>query len=283
MPARDEIIKKIFAAQDENGFWKLLPRKDPHFSTHLHYSPNFRSTLWTLVLLADLRVDPKEERVKKPLRAIQEHFFDPQYGIYTLKADHLPIPCLNGNMIYLDCYFNGAPDKRSHSAINFFAKYQRFDDGCYIGEKNLWCKNTSCYGEHSCYWGVVKLLKGLSFIPKTKRSRTAKALLDKCIEFVLLHKVCFSSRFPDKIMIKGIDKLTFPQMYKSDFLEILWLLHREGVKSNKMSAAISLLKAKRLKNGTWKLEHQVSNLVTTIGSINKSNPFITERAIEVLQ
>lgn len=283
MPARHEVIKKIFAAQDKNGFWKLLPQTDPHFPDQLHYSPNFRSTLWTLILLADLQLDPKDPRVTTPLKTIQDHFFDKKHGIYTLKQDHFPIPCLNGNMIYLDCYFNGAPGKQSQSAINFFAKNQRFDDGCHLCEKSALCKNTSCYGEHSCYWGVVKLFKGLSFIPKQKRTRAAKKLLQKCINFVLLHRVCYSSHAPNKIMIKDIDKLTFPNMYKGDFLEILWLLRREGVRSGEMSAALKLLKSKRGKNGMWKLEKKVSNLITSVGNAGLPNEFVTARAEAVLR
>ena len=38
-------------------------------------------------------------------------------------------------------------------------------------------------------------------------------------------------------MIKDIDNLTFPNMYKSDFLEILWLLKREKVQSEKLKPA----------------------------------------------
>ncbi len=89
-----------------------------------------------------------------------------KYGIYSLKEDHFPIPCLNGNMLYLDGYFNNKPDEKSIRFLEFFCNNQRFDDGKYEAPKNQFCKNTSCYGKHTCYWGVIKLLKGISFIPK---------------------------------------------------------------------------------------------------------------------
>jgi hypothetical protein len=280
---RQNIIHKIFEAQGENGFWKMLPPSDKHYPSCLHYAPNFKATLWTLLLLADLGLDPNDERVKKPLSELQCHFFDPKFGIYTLKEDHFPIPCLNGNMIYLDAYFNGKPSEKSQQALAFFHKYQRFDDGKYETPPNEFCNNKSCYGKHTCYWGVVKLLKGISFIPQEYRAPNTTDLLNRCIQFVLLHKVCFSSHKPDKIMIPKMDLLTFPNMYKSDFLEILWLLKREGVVSDEIDTALELLKSKQHEDGSWHLERQVHNMVASVGEVGKPNQFVTERAREVLE
>ncbi len=277
------IIDKIFDAQGEHGFWKILPASDRYYQDYLHYVPNFKATLWTLILLADLGCDRNDQRVKKPLKGIQDQFFDPEVGIYSLKEDHFPIPCLNGNMIYLDCYFNGIPGEKSLRALAFFYQYQRFDDGSYEVEKNKYCSNTSCYGKHSCYWGVVKLLKGISFIPKQSRTKETQDLLDRCIRFVLLHQVCYSSHKPANIMIQKMDLLTFPNMYKSDFLEILWLLKREDVISKELNQALKLLKSKQQEDGYWHLERVVHNMIVAVGQLNQPNEFITNRANEVLE
>jgi len=276
------IINRIFETQGDNGLWKVLPKSHKYYPDYMHYVPNFKATLWTLILLADLDHNRYDSRIKKPLMEIQKHFFFFFYGIYTLKEDHFPIPCLNGNMIYLDSYFNDSLSNKSLKALEFLYDYQRFDDGSYVGEKNEFCTNTSCYGKHTCYWGIVKLLKGISFIPKQSRTGGTKNLLDKCIQFVLLHKVCFSSHKESKNMIKHMDKLTFPNMYKSDLLEILWLLKRENVQSDNLRPAIDLLKSKQLSCGNWNLERKVNNMVTSIGEINQPNQFVTRRANEVL-
>ena len=83
-------------------------------------------------------------------------------------------------------------------------------------------------------------------------------------------------------MIKHLDKLTFPNMYKSDFLEILWILKREKVKSDKLLSAIEILRSKQQPGGHWNLERKIHNMTTSIGEINKPNKFITKRAREVL-
>ena len=282
MDQRQKIIDRVFAAQGDNGCWKMLSSSDKYYPEYMHYVPNFKATLWALVLLADLKCDKNDPRVKKPLREVQKQFYDPNFGIFSLKEDHFPIPCLNGNMIYLDCYFNGTPGKESLKALKFFHKYQRFDDGAYCEEKNQFCTNTSCYGRHTCYWGIVKLLKGIAFIPRQSRTDEINDLLERCIQFVQLHKVCYSSRKEDKIMIKKMDLLTFPNMYKSDFLEILWLLKREKVQSD-IEPALNLLKSKQLSDGNRKLERTMNNMVTSIGQVDKPNQFVSERAREVLE
>ncbi len=276
------IIEKIFESQDKNGCWKLLSKSDEKYPVYLHYVPMHRATLWTLILLADICHDNTDTRVNKPLKIIQDHFYDLKNKIYSLKNDHFPIPCLNGNIIYLESYFNGSISEKSLKAIEFFCKYQRFDDGNYITEKNEYCTNTSCYGKHTCYWGIIKLFKGISIIPKKSRNASINKLLDKCIKFILLHNVCYSSHHKNKIMIKHIDKLRFPNMYKSDFLEILWLLKRENVRSENLRLAIDLLKSKRLSCENWNLDRKVNNMITSIGEVNQPNQFVTKRAKEVL-
>jgi len=282
MRSREQIVQRIFESQDANGFWKILAASHRNYPVCLHYVPAYKASIWTLILLADIGHDRNDERIKKPLCEITRHFFDPVHQIFCLGKDHFPIPCLNGNMIYLDCYFNGRPGEESLRALDFFYRHQRFDDGSYLNGKNEFCSNTSCYGKHTCYWGVVKLLKGISFIPKALRTDAVNRLMEKCIRFILLHRVCYSSHRKDKIMIKGMDQLSFPNMYKSDFLEILWLLRREHVRSEQLFPAIEMLKSKRLPSDEWNLERKISNMTASVGEINTPNSFITQRAAEVL-
>lgn len=280
---RQDIIEKIFTCRNEDGLWKLLPESHKAYPDYLHYVPNYRASLWTLILLAELGCARTEERVKKPLQAVKNHLFDEDYGIYTLKEDHFPIPCLNGNMLYLDCYFNGEPDERSKSLLAFFSKNQRFDDGEYAEPKNQFCSNISCYGKHTCYWGVVKLMKGISFIPQHARNEEVLKLSRRCIDFILKHKVCYSSRRPSTIMINKLDKLTFPNFYKGDFLEILWILKREKVNAPELTPALELLKSKQRSDGKWELERKMNNMVVSIGEVKEVNPFVSARAQEVLE
>jgi hypothetical protein len=280
---RKLVIEKILAKQDASFRWGFDEKQARERPEYRYYSPNFRSTLWTLLLLADIKAPADTPQIQPSIRLISEHFYDPEHGVFRLPGlSHFPIPCLNGNMIYLHHYFETPHSDPLGQSIAFFAAYQRYDDGNFkTPETYPYGSNTSCYGKHTCYWGVTKLLKGISFIPKTQRSNEAQQLIDHCIDFVLQHEVCFSSHQGDKFLQRDIGILTFPNFYKSDFLELLWLLAREGVHDRKMSRALELLRAKMKDGGFWELEKPL-NLIESIGQKDCANAFITERANELL-
>lgn len=275
------LVSRILSLQDENGCWNVLHENDKYYPEANFYAPNYRSTLWTLVLLADIQCDSQEPRLVKPLQIMSDHFLDKKSNICSIGRSHFPIPCLNGNMLYLYSYFHGTEHPLVKGIIDFFAEYQRFDDGDFKTPASYpYTSNRSCYGRHTCYWGVVKLLKGLSFIPKEKRSENAGRLIQNCIDFILLHQVCFSSHDDVQFMHTNIKKLTFPNMYQADFLEILWLLKRENVRSVLMNRALDLLQTKIKADGTWKIERQIKDLIIPFPK-EVASEFITARARQV--
>ncbi len=71
-------------------------------------------------------------------------------------------------------------------------------------------------------------------------------------------------------------------MYQGDFLEILWLLKREQVRSAHINKALNLLKSKTNPNSTWKMERSIKDLIIPIGNKNYGNELITRRAREVI-
>ena len=276
---RSQVIDKVLLKQDDSFRWGHDEKQARQRPEYLYYSPNFKSTLWTLLLLADLQAPLAIPQVNVSIRLICDHFYDPAHGVFRLPGmSHFPIPCLNGNMIYLQHYF-GAPNPEAlEKTIAFFADYQRFDDGDYkTPDAYPYAANGSCYGSHTCFWGVTKLLKGISFIPREERSSEAQQLIEKCIDYVLQHEVCFSSRHGEKLLNRDIGILKFPNFYKSDFLEILWLLAREGVHDRRMRRALELLRSKMKAGGTWELE-KAMNTIVPIGEKGCANAFITERA-----
>ena len=280
---RQQTIEKILVKQDALFRWGFDEKQARERPENIYYSPNFKSTLWTLILLADLKTPLDTPQLKPSIQLITAHFFDPEHGIFRLPGmSHFPIPCLNGNMIYIHQYFETHHSDMLDKTIGFFSTYQRFDDGDFKTPKIVpYCSNVSCYGKHTCFWGVIKLLKGISFIPKSERSKAAQLLIDNCIDFVLQHEVCFRSHQPGIFLRPEISQLTFPNFYKSDFLEILWLLAREEVQDRRMSRALDLLRSKMRQDGFWVLEKSM-NTIVSIGQKDCANDFVTERANEVL-
>lgn len=280
---RDQTIKEILAKQDVSFRWGYNEKQALERPEYLHYSPNFKSTLWTLVFLADLKAPLDLPQIEASIQLIATHFYDPEHGIYRLpNMSHFPIPCLNGNMLYLHHYFNAIHPQALQKIISFFADFQRFDDGDYQTPQSYpYCSNSSCYGAHSCYWGVIKLLKGVSFLPKNQRTTEGQNLAENCIDFILQHEVCFRSHKKDRFLRDDISRLAFPNFYKSDFLEILWLLKREAVHDTRITRALDLLRSKKIADGSWELEKS-TNTIIPIGQKGHANAFITDRANEVL-
>lgn len=281
---RKHILENVLAKQDASFRWGVDAKHDRVRPEYWYYSPNFRSTLWTLVLLADIESPTDIPQLVPAIRMISERFYDSEHGIFRLPGEsHFPIPCLNGNMVYVHNYFQSPAADSLDRTIDFFNSHQRFDDGDFKTPASYpYRSNKSCYGKHTCYWGVTKLLKGVSFIPKRKRSKKAQQLLDNCIEFVLHHEVCFASHRATELLHRDIGVLTFPNFYKSDFLEILWLLAREKVRDHRVTRALDLLQSRMAHSGFWELE-KPANTVVPIGQKHVGNAFITERANKVLR
>jgi hypothetical protein len=234
-------------------------------------------------LLADLKAPVNNRRIGRSFQLVANHFFDKPHGIFSLGSGHFPVPCLNGNMLYLHFYFWKPYSETIDRIVEFFHAYQRFDDGDFKTPKTFpYFSNTACYGKHTCYWGIIKLFKGLSFLPPSRGTKNARQLIDHCIDFVLHHEVCFRSHQKDELITPEIGELTFPSLWKDDFLEILWLLSREGVADKRMKRALALLRSKRKGDGSWELERPVPNLILPMGRKGCPNAFISERALEVL-
>jgi hypothetical protein len=280
---RQRTVDHILARQDTHFRWAFdeqAARERPELT---YYWPGYKGTLWTLIFLADIQAPVNNRQIDRSLELVTDHFYDKSNKIFTLGKSHFPVPCLNGNILYLHFYFKKPYTKKMDGVVDFFNSYQRFDDGDFKTPRSFpYFSNTSCYGKHTCFWGLTKLLRGLSFIPAASRTDNARRLIGNCIDFLLQHEVCFRSHDKDELIRKDIGALTFPGLWRGDFLEILWLLKREGIKNKRMSRALDLLRSKKQDDGSWKLDRPVRNLIIPMGQRDCVNAFITERAVEVL-
>jgi hypothetical protein len=107
-----KIAEKIFELQGDNGCWNYIDARVTQYPEFEHYTPKYKTTLWTLILLADIKHNRDEQRIKKPVKIIFDHFYDKKESIFCLKYNHFPIPCLNGNMLYIYFYFGNKYDER---------------------------------------------------------------------------------------------------------------------------------------------------------------------------
>jgi hypothetical protein len=282
--ARQRLVQSCLDKQDEQFRWmyeEALAQERPELADYL---PKYSSTLWTLILLADLQAPPDEPRLQRAFEQMDAHFFDPAAGIYSLGRSHFPIPCLNGNMLYLHFYLRRPLTERVGRILEFFDIWQRFDDGGFRTPRTYpYLGNRSCYGSHTCYWGIAKLVKGISFIPAGQRPAAVQRLLENGIEFILSHEVCFRSREKEKFINPFVRDLTFPNLIHADFLELLWLLAREGVRDRRVDRAVELLRSRQRGEGKWMVERPNPQLIIRMDNKSSADTLITERARQVMR
>jgi hypothetical protein len=188
-------------------------------------------------------------------------------------------------MVYSLLRFGLLEDERIQHAIEWIAKYQRFDDGLAERVKGWpYDRYMSCWGKHSCHMGVIKALKALAEIPVEKRSSNLKNVIDRGVEYVLAHHIYKRSHDLSKVSKPSWLRLGFPKMWQIDVLEILQILTKLGVKDERMQEAIDLVVSKQNDEGKWLLEDTFNGrFLVNVERKGKPSKWITLNALRVLK
>lgn len=277
-------VKKILDSQQPGGYWG----KPGDF----YIRSKYRGTVWTALLLAELGADTGEPRVQQTTKFLldfaqdyQSHGFAYQSEDYQ-GGDHASvIPCLTGNMLYLMVRMGCLSDPRVQGAVQWIVDYQRLDDGdCPAPRGWPYQNREKCWGRHTCHMAVVKTLKALAEIPSDQRSSEVCTFIDMAVEFLLHHRIYYSSHNPAKIAMQSWLQFGFPLMWNTDALEITYILSRLGCHDPRMQAAVDLIESKQDHLGRWILE-TCWNDRTLVNLEREGNPskWLTLHALVVLR
>ena len=248
--------------------------------------------MWTFILLAELGVDGKDERLRRAcefiLAASQDrisHGFAYKSGALTGGDHDAVLPCLTGNMLFGLIRMGYLCDPRVQAGIGWAVKYQRFDDGIERPPDGWpYDINHRCWGKHTCHLGAVKVLKALAEIPRDQRTEEATSLIQMLAEYLLIHQIYKSSHDLDKITMPNWLQFGFPLMWNTDVLEILDILTRLGYRDPRMQPAVDWMLSKQDDLGRWNLETPYyDRFLVTIERNGKPSRWITLRALQVLK
>jgi hypothetical protein len=287
--AREEIMKKgvvpkILAKQEEGGHWE---------DSQKFYTAKYKGTVWQIIILAELGVDGRDNRIREACKFILENSQDPESNGFSMWVSAKTgggrstgvIPCLTGNLVCSLIKLGYLKDGRVQNGINWITTYQRFDDGI-KGTPKDWPyeRLVVCWGKHSCHMGVVKALKALAEIPISQRNKEAKNTIEKGVEYLLKHHVFKRSHDLKRVSKPGWKRFGFPLMYQTDVLEILGILTQLSYHDERMQEAINLLISKQDNQGKWKLESTFNGrFQTNIEQKGKPSKWITLNALKVLK
>jgi hypothetical protein len=255
--------KKILEAQNPDGSW-VQPR-------HI-YSPKYRSSHWTMLLLTELAVDPQEEVMRRGSDFMQTWVQGemPQY----LRRTEAGFGCFWGNWLRYQLYCGKGDEQFTQLVIDFV---------CNDLEDKGQCRYNS---ELACAWSVARGLFGLSLIPENKRDNKIQHAIQTGIRFLLEDHDLVKADYPsDNKPHELWDKLSFPIFYHSDKLFILRVLKElHAIDHPKAREALEWLMDKRGKNGTWRGGSPFASRTRPfLVKPDMVDRWITLQAMEVLQ
>ena len=141
---REGPVPAILAEQTEGGNWA---------GEYSFYTPKYRSTHWSLLLLTELHVDGEDPRFRRGV----EFMLGEVPGPLTkrLAGDESGWSCLFGNVLRYVCHAGLAGDDGAAALIDY----------CLREMGNGYCR---CHWNsgYACAWGVARTLWGLAAIPK---------------------------------------------------------------------------------------------------------------------
>jgi len=270
--------------KNEDGSWARPER---------FYTDKYRGTVWNLIILAEMRADPKNEGVKKACEFILRNSQESELGgfSYSRSAKTLSglpesvIPCLTGNMACSLIRLGFFEDGRVQKTIDWICSYQRADDGIIEPPSGkVYERYEACWGRHSCHMGVAKSLKALTGIPESRRSKSVKAKIEQLAEYFLIHQIYKKSSDLGKVSKPGRLKFGFPLMYQTDVLELLEIFAELGIKDHRLEDAIRIVPNKRNNEGLWKMQNSFNDkILAAVEEKGKPSKWLTLRALKILK
>jgi hypothetical protein len=283
--ARDAImegqpVKRILSRQQPGGYW---------YQPEAYYiSTKYKGTVWSLLLLAELGADARDERVHNACEFLLTHARDPQSGAYAYYGGNhnKVIPCLTGNLLWSFIRLGYLDDERIRQGLQTTAAFQRADDGGSRPPKEWpYTISDKCWGRHTCMMGPVKLLKAAAEVPASQRTPEVNAMVGICVEFLLAHHLFKRSHDLNQIANPRWTQLGFPLFWQTDVIEMLDILLRLGVSDVRMQEAIDLVLSKRDEQGRWHQENSMfqGRTLITLEKPDVPSKWVTLQALGVFK
>lgn len=274
-------VPKILAKQNPDGSWEA--------PEDFYSRTKYRGTVWNLIVLAELRADPEDARVKAACEFVMKWSQDRSSGGFSHRGTGQKggqrsgvICCLTGNMAFSLSRLGYARDPRVIKALDWIATYMRYE---IVSEAPQEWPYTSfhCWRDHTCRSGAVKTLKALAEVPKRARTKEMQAKIEEGAEYLLAQHIFKKPPGLRSVARKEWLNLGFPLMWNTDILEILDILARLGYRDERMNEAIEVVLSKQGEDGRWRQENRFNRrFATTIERNGAESKWVTLNALRTL-
>jgi hypothetical protein len=291
------VVQKILRKQNPEGYWE-----DPQSP----YLPKYKSSYWTVMLLARLGMDRTNPKVRKACEYLfryqhAEGGFSTETSTTALKeyeyrrrkgkelsprrefeSSHIfenQLSCLTGNMAASLLRIGYADDARVKKALGWLVRIQKEDGGWLCPYWKAHAKD-----KHGCFMGTICPMEAFSELPKHNLTEEIRKAISHGAEFLLMHRLFKADHHNLSIINQSWLKLSFP-WFGYNILRGLDVLTKLGYsRDERMNDAIDILFQKRDSNGIWILENTpTARMQSNIETKGQPSKWITLIALRVLK
>jgi hypothetical protein len=282
-------ISLVLANMEQEGYWvKAGPG----------YNPKYRSTVWAMILLAQLGASAKEDkRLEQACKYVLDHMAEGgQFTTTTSGAPSGTVDCLQGNMLW-SLMAMGYEDPRMDKAYEWMARTvtgegiapmeAKEEPVRYYGYK---CGPTFACGVNNklpCAWGGVKVMLAFSMLPTKKQTPLIKKAIQQGVNF-FFNIDPVTARYPTRTGDKPSRdwwKFGFPVFYITDLLQLAEAFVNLGYGDDpRLANTIELIREKQNDQGQWLLEFVYPGKTwLDFGAKKQPNEWVTLRVLRVLK
>jgi len=261
------------------------------------YSPKYRSTVWSVMLLAQLGASPQEDaRVAAACEYLLEHTLTPtgQFGANGRPSD--TFDCLQGNLAW-SLLELGCDPVRLEAAYDWIARSVTGEQIAsadetdaavrYYGQKcgpGFMCGNND--GE-ACAWGCIKVLLALTRWPPKRNTPMLERARRRAIELLLSIDPA-TADYPRRAgsnIHRAWWRFGFPLDYRADLLQLVEALALAIHGTDpRLANALDLILSKQDADGRWPLAYgQAGKVWGDYGAKGQPNKWVTLRALRTLK
>jgi len=281
-------IAAILSAMDGAGYW-VEPGPG--------YNPKYRSTVWAIILLAQLGASIEEDaRIERACAYLLDHALAGAGQFSTTGAPSGTADCLQGNLAWALLAL-GCQDPRLEKAFDWMARSLTGEGIASSEDRQAPVRyyagkcgpNFACGSNNRlpCAWGGAKVMLALGKLEKERRTPAVERAIQQGVNFFLQVDPA-EAAYPAGYSSKPSQnwwKFGFPVFYVTDLLQVVEALAALGYAHDpRLARAIALIREKQDAQGRWALEYDYTGKTwVDFGPKNQPNKWVTLRALRVLK
>jgi hypothetical protein len=260
------------------------------------YNPKYRSTVWSMILLAQLGASiAEDERIERACAYVLDHALTPAGQFSASSAPSGTMDCLQGNLTWALLEL-GCRDARLDQAVDWMARSVTGEGVAPASEHQAPLRyyaakvgpNFACGANNRlpCAWGGAKVMLAFSKLGPSQRTPLVERAIQAGLDF-FLQADPMQAPWPAGYANQPSGnwwKFGFPVFYVTDLLQVAEALVALGCASDpRLARLFAFIAQKQDAHGRWNLEYDYAGKTwVDFGAKKQPNPWVTLRALKTM-